>query len=78
MSIRKPTADGHSMLWVENIRSRRVVNNDGVFQVTPDLGKILDVIAAMIVTALPEKTVVYNTVDVELIQQWIAVLSTQH
>lgn len=31
MSVREPTADGNSMLRVENVRGRRVVDDDSVF-----------------------------------------------
>lgn len=36
MSIREPTADRDSMLRVENIRGGRVVDDNSVFQVSPD------------------------------------------
>lgn len=75
MSVREPTADGDSMLWVENIRGGRVVDDDGVFQVSSDFRKVLDVVAAMVVATLPKKTVMYNAVDIKLIQQRIAILS---
>lgn len=91
MSIRKPAADWDGVLRVENVRRRRVVDNDGVLEVSTDLGKILhpisvashrwlrvkaylDIVALVIVTALSEKAVVNNSVDVEDIKQRITVL----
>lgn len=34
----------------------------------------LDVVTLVIVTAFTEKSVMYNTVDVELIKEWVTVL----
>lgn len=62
------------MLRVENIGGGRVVDDNSVFQVSSDFGKIFDIVATMIVTTLTEKTVVYNAMNVELIQQRIAIL----
>lgn len=65
------------MLWVENIGGGRVVDDNGVFQVSPNFRKVLDIVAAVVMAALPEKTVVHDAVNVELIQQWVAILYPQ-
>lgn len=67
MSIREPTADRHSVLRMEDVRGRRVVNDNSILEVPADLGKILDVVALVVITALSEQSVVDNLVDVELI-----------
>lgn len=41
MSVGKPTADRDSMLRVEYVGGRGVVNDDCLFKVTTDLGEIL-------------------------------------
>ncbi len=72
--IREPTADGNGMLRVEDVRGRRVVDDDGVLQVSADLGEILDVVSLVVVAAFSEKAVVDDLVDVQLVQERIAVL----
>lgn len=90
MSIRKPAADGDSVLRVEDVRRRRVVDDDGVLEIATNLGEILwkvsrrfpssgscaylDVVALVVVAALAEETVMHNTVDVQLIKQRVTVL----
>jgi len=39
--VGKPAADWNGMLWVEDVRGWRIVNDDRVFQVTADLRKVL-------------------------------------
>lgn len=73
--IREPTADGDSVLWVENIRRRRVIDDDGVLQVASNLREVLDVVSLMVIAALPEKPVVDDFVDVQLVEKRIAVLN---
>lgn len=81
MSIREPAADRHRVLWVEDVRCRGVVDDDGILQISTDLRKILylirhdrdqesssstylDVISLMVVTALSEKPMMYNAMDI--------------
>ena len=64
MSIRKPTADRYGMLGVENVRSRRIVDDDGFLKISANLGQIFDVVSLVIVTTFPEKPVVYHVMDV--------------
>lgn len=68
MRVREPTADGHGMLGVEDVGCGRVINDDGVLEVTSDLRQVLDVVSLVVVAALSEKTVVYHLVYVELIE----------
>lgn len=56
------------MLWVEYIGSRRIVDDNGIFQVSANLRQVLDVVALVVVTALPEQPMVDHFVDVQLIQ----------
>ena len=41
MSIREPAADRNGVLWMENVRGRRVVDDYGLPEITTDLGKVL-------------------------------------
>ncbi len=74
VSVGKPTADGNGMLRVENIRSRRVIDNDGFSKVSANLRKVFDIISLVVVTAFPEKSVMNYMVNIKLIQEGIAVL----
>ena len=62
------------MLGVEDVGCRRVVDDDGVLQLTPNLGEVLDVVSLVIVAALSEKPVVHDVVDIKLIKERIAIL----
>jgi hypothetical protein len=68
VGIREPTADGHGVLWVEDVGGGRVIDDDGVLQVSANLRQVLDVISLVIVAALAEESMVNNLVDVELVQ----------
>lgn len=74
MRVGEPTANGYGVLRVEYVGRRRVVDDDGVLEVTPDLGEILDVVAAVVVAALSEQSVVDDTMDVELVEKGVSVL----
>ena len=41
MCVREPAADGYRVLRMENVRSRRVVNDNGFSEITANLRKIL-------------------------------------
>ena len=41
VSIRKPATDGYRMLGMEDVRCWRIVDDDGLSNVTANLGKIL-------------------------------------
>ena len=75
VGVREPTADGNRVLRVEDVRRRRVVDDDGVLQVAAHLGEVLDVISLVVVAALPEQPVMDNLVDVQLVEQGVAILS---
>ena len=75
MRIREPAADGNGVLGVKDVGRRRVVDNDRLLQVAPDLREILDVVALMIIAALSEEPVVDHIVDVQLIEERVAILS---
>ena len=83
MRVREPTADGHRVLRVEDVRGGRVVDYDGFPQVTADLGEVLkawvshgledglvrrkaylNIIALVVVTALSEKAMMDDVMDV--------------
>lgn len=74
MSIREPTADWDGVLWVENVRRRRVIDNDRILQVASKLGKILDVVSVVVEATLAEQTMMDDIVNVELIQKGVTVL----
>jgi hypothetical protein len=72
--VGKPTADGHSMLGVEDVGSRRVIDDDCVLKISSDLREIFDIISLVVVAALSEEPVVDHLVNIQLIQQRVAVL----
>ncbi len=74
MSVREPTTDWHSVLRVENVRCRRVVDNDGFSQIAADLGQIFDIVALVVVATLSKKSMMHNVMNIKLVQEWIAVL----
>lgn len=41
MRIREPTADGNSVLWVEDVRGGRVIDDDSILEIPTNLGEIL-------------------------------------
>ena len=62
------------MLRVKDVRCGRIVDDDGVLEIPTNLGQIFNIVALMIVAALSEKSVVHNIVNIELVQEWIAIL----
>lgn len=81
------------MLGVENVGSRGVVDDDGILEITANLGKVLwsmsvcvsrtgekrglsnlYIVPLVVVTAFAEQSVMYNTVDIKLVKQRVAVL----
>lgn len=92
MGVREPAADRDGVLRVEDVRGWRVVDNDGVLQVTANLREILeymstqdtmgagvektylDIVTLVIITAFAEQPVMYNTMNVKLVEKWVAVL----
>ena len=45
VSVRKPAGYRNGVLGVEYVRGRRVVNDNGVLEISPDLREILDVVS---------------------------------
>jgi hypothetical protein len=74
VGVREPTADRHRVLGVENVRSRRIVDNYCVFEVAPNLGQVLYIVALVVVATLAEQPVVDNLVDVQLVEERVAIL----
>jgi hypothetical protein len=68
MCIRKPTAYRHSMLRVEDVGCRGIVDDNGVLEIPTDLRQIFDVVALMVVAALSEEAVMHDIVNVKLVQ----------
>lgn len=46
-----------------------------LIQLRIHLATYLDIIALVVIAALTEESVMYYTVDVKLIEQWVAILS---
>lgn len=63
------------MLRVEDVGCGRVVDNDGVLEVSSDLGQVFDVVSLVVIAGFTEEPVVYHFVDIELVQERVAVLS---
>lgn len=77
MCVAKPAADRYRVLWVEDIAGGRVVNDDGLLQISPDLTEVLDVVALMVVAAFPEEAVMYDIVDIELVEEGVAIFGNR-
>lgn len=75
--VREPAADRNRVLRVEDVRRRRIVDDDGVLQIAAHLRQVLHVVTLMVVAALPEEPVVDNLVDVQLIKERVAVLNAR-
>ena len=74
MRVVKPRRDRNGVIGMEDVRCWRVVDDDGLLELAPDLRQILDVVALVVVAAFSEQAVVHDLVDVQLVQQRIAVL----
>ena len=90
MRVREPAAYGDGMLWMENVRGRRVVDDYSLSQITSDLGEILDciktgfqrgkhrtnlhVIALVVITAFTKESMMNYMMYVELVKKRISVL----
>lgn len=59
---------------MEDVGSRGVVDDDGILEISSNLGEILDVVSLMVVTTLAEETVVDHLVNVELVKERVAIL----
>lgn len=54
MRIAEPTANWDSVLRMEDVARRRVVDDDRLFEISAYLAQIFDVVALMIVAAFAE------------------------
>lgn len=52
------------MLRVEDVRCWRIVDDNGLSQITADLGEVLDIVALVVVAALTKQPVMDNLVYV--------------
>lgn len=59
---------------MEDVACRRVVDDDGLLQVSSHLAEVLDVVALVVVTAFSEQAVVDHVVNVQLVEKRVAVL----
>lgn len=72
--VREPAAYRQRVLGVEDVGRGGVVDDDGVFEIPPDLGKVLDVVPLVVVAGLAEEAVMDHIVDIELVQERVAIL----
>jgi len=54
MSIGKPTADRDSMLWVEDIRCWRVVDDDCFSEIAANLRQVFHIVPLVVVATFSE------------------------
>lgn len=59
---------------MEDVTGWRVVDDDGVFQITAYYGQVLDVVALVVEARLSEQTVLDDLVDIEHVQNWVRIL----
>lgn len=61
------------MLRMKNIARRRIIDDDRLPQISAHLAEIFHVVTLVIVAAFTEQSVVDNVVDVELVEERIAI-----
>lgn len=71
--VAEPAANRDSVLGVENVARGRIVDDDGLAEVSADLAEVFDIVALVVVAAFAEQPVVDDVVDVELIENRVAV-----
>jgi len=90
MCVGEPTTDWDGVLWVEDVGSWRVIDDDGFFEIASDLRKVLlvvrimkstyseqtylDIVSLMVVATFTEKSVMNDTMNVQLIEERVTVL----
>lgn len=74
MCITEPAANGHRVLWMEDVAGGRIVDDDGFLQVSSHLTQILDIIALVVVAAFPEEPMVDDVVYIQLVEERVTVL----
>lgn len=68
MRIAEPTANRNSVLRVEDVACRRVVDDDRILEISAYLAQVLDVVALVIVAAFAEQPMMHNVVYIQLVQ----------
>lgn len=76
MRVREPAAYRQRVLRVEDVRCRGIVDDNGVLEISSNHGKILDIVPLVVVAGFAEETVMNHLVNVELVQERIAILLT--
>ena len=74
MRVVEPGHHGDSVIRVEQVGRRRVVENNAVHQWPTEHGEVLDVIAAVAVATFAEQAMRHRFVDIDLVQHRIRVL----
>jgi len=64
MSVGEPTADRDGVLGVEDVGCWGIVDDDGLSEISSDLGKIFDIVSLVIVATFAEEAVVNDVVDI--------------
>ena len=67
MRIIEPTRYRNGVIRMEDIGSRRIIDNDSFSYWSTKLRKIFDVIAFVVVTRLSEQTMFNDIVDIQLV-----------
>lgn len=66
----------HSVIWMKDVGRRRVVDDDHLLQVPPQLVEVLDVVAAVEDARLSEQTCPEHTPSVEQVSNRVRILNT--
>lgn len=74
MDVVEPGGDGNCVGGMEDITRRRVVDDDGVLEISAELTEVLDIVAHVVVTGFSKEAMVHDLVDVEHVQHGIGIL----
>lgn len=64
----------HSVLWVENVRGRRIVNNDDVVEVPSQPTEVFDVVPSMKNAGFSKESCSEHTPLVQQVRHWVCIL----
>jgi hypothetical protein len=64
MSIGEPAANRYGMLGMKDVGSRRIVDDDGFSEISPNLGKIFDIVSLVVITTFTEEAVMNHVMDI--------------
>ena len=67
MRIIEPTRDRHSVVRMENVRSRRVIDDNGIANGSSELRQIFDVISPVIVARFTEEAVFDDVMNIQMV-----------